>query len=205
MRSMRAVTAAAIALLAASAATAQCVGDTNGNGTVEVNEAVLVVNNLLNGCPGGALGCPYTFQDDVIGAPSVCAFKGTESGGTCRVDDLRSFLVSDGSTVVLILETDPPVGLAAEPLVGRRGAHEASLTGWYTDPITDFHPVSGTMTLAGDGRSMRIDPTTEPISIEGCGFGLYTPAYDGQVNRAAASAAAPMSKPLPNFIRVHPR
>jgi len=203
---MRAVATAAIALLAAGAAGAQCVGDANGNGTVEVNEAVLVVNNLLNGCPGGSMGCPYTFHDDVIGAPRLCAFNGTQSGAACRVDDLRSFLISDGSTVVLILDTDPLVGLAAEPLPGHRGAHEASLTGWYTDPVTDFHPISGTMTLAGDGRSMRIDPTMEPISIEGCGFGLYTPTYDGQVSRAAAtSAAAPMSEPLPNFSRVQSR
>ena len=214
---------AAVAVLLAGAAGAQCLGDADFNGLVGVNEAIIVVNNLLNGCPGGPDGCPYTFTDNIAASGTLCAFSGSVSGGTCHVDGLQSFLDGDGSVVVLVFKTDPIFGLIAQPLPGPRGAHEATLVGWSAGNFSDRQPLSGTMTLAIDGRSLSVNPATSPFTIEGCEFGLYTPAYDGLINRVGPSAAAAAAaedwsaaaaailrqmrptRPNLNFIRQHPR
>jgi hypothetical protein len=58
-------------------------------------------------------------------------------------------------------------------------ATTATLTDWATtQDFSDAQPLSGTLTLSGDGH-LLITPTEPPFSIESCNFDMYNGAFNG--------------------------
>ena len=98
----RAAVIAAV-LLGASNAGAQCLGDFNDNGTVEINELIVSVNNALNGCavsptptapPGGA--CPIDLSDDNTPEDTTTCFYIGRWNQSCGAADQEALWISDG-------------------------------------------------------------------------------------------------------------
>src|SRR5262245_47934323 len=107
---MKRATVVAAAVLFAHTASAQCVGDANSDGHVTVNEAVQVVNNLLNGCTAQPTACPINFGDNntMEGTPD-CFYTGRWNQ-SCGGADLQARWISDGDIVVVqFLGFDPPI------------------------------------------------------------------------------------------------
>ena len=160
---------------------AQCCGDCDRSGDVTIDELITAVNNALDGCttptrgpkptatprptatPTNGNQCGVAFTDNSAGS---CTFSGHFNQG-CG-NELTSTFASDGSTLVVTINTqlnDPPfVSFAAQVT----SATEASLTSWSTDNFqTTNHPTAGTVQLTDNGTSLVIFPNDPPFMILG--------------------------------------
>jgi hypothetical protein len=197
-------------------AAAQCCGDCGGDGAVTINDLITAVNNALNGC-GGATptapatatptptatqgrtstptkkptktptpvpSCPFTFSD---GGASLCRFRGPFNQG-CG-NELNSVFSSDGSTLVVTIDTmlDNPPTVAFSAVVD--SATSASLTAWSTDNFQSMHPTAGTIQLTGDGQQLVIFPNDPPFMILSCNFVQYIGAFVGTPGRLRSLSA----------------
>ena len=173
----------------AQVAGAQCVGDANGDGQVVVNEAVQVVNNLLNGCGGQQPACPIDFSDNNTqeGTPD-CFYMGRWNQ-TCGGADLQARWISDGDIVVVqFLGFDnPPLFYGA----GVTSPTSADLIGWFRTPdASDLTDSTGSMTLGESGRSLVIAPNAVPFQVETCDFVHYDGSLTEVVQPSALRAAS---------------
>jgi len=185
---MKRATVVAAAVLFAHTASAQCVGDANGDGQVTVNEAVQVVNNLLNGCTAQPTACPINFGDNntMEGTPD-CFYTGRWNQ-SCGGADLQARWISDGDIVVVqFLGFDPPIFYGA----GVTSPNAADLIGWFRmQDASDLTSSTGSLTLGTSGQSLEILPGMVPFQIEACDFIHYNGALSEVVNPAAAQRAA---------------
>jgi len=189
---MKRAAAVAASLFLAHAAGAQCVGDANGDGQVTVNEAVQVVNNLLNGCGGQQPTCPIDFSDNNTqeGTPD-CFYMGRWNE-TCGGADLQARWISDGDIVVVqFIGFDPPLFYGASVTNPTSG----SLIGWFrTQDASDLTDSAGSMTLGESGRSLVIGPNAVPFQLETCDFvhydGSLTEVVQPSALRASSGASA---------------
>ena len=185
---MKRATVVAAAVLFAHTAGAQCVGDANGDGQVTVNEAVQVVNNLLNGCTAQPTACPINFGDNntMEGTPD-CFYTGRWNQ-SCGGADLQARWISDGDIVVVqFLGFDPPIFYGA----GVTSPNAADLIGWFRmQDASDLTSSTGSLTLGTSGQSLEILPGMVPFQIEACDFVHYDGALSEVVNPAAAQRAA---------------
>ena len=125
---MKRATVVAAAVLFAHTASAQCVGDANGDGQVTVNEAVQVVNNLLNGCTAQPTACPINFGDNntMEGTPD-CFYTGrwnqscVHSIGRSRFDplDWAGFIEPGRNPVNRAAQGVPPVPIPVLSFAGQ--------------------------------------------------------------------------------------
>ena len=94
--------------------------------------------------------------------------------------------LTDGQNVVAAITSDPVAFFRGEVSSGTT----ATLTDWATQQdFSDAQPLSGSMTLTGDGR-LLIAPTDPPFSIELCNFDLYNGTFNG-VQIAGGGAGHP--------------
>ena len=99
---MKTAAAVMMSLVISSGAGAQCLGNFNDSGAVEINELIIAVNNSLSGCSGeptptpGGDTCPIDFSDDntANGTPD-CFYVGSWNQ-SCGDDDLEARWISDG-------------------------------------------------------------------------------------------------------------
>src|SRR5262245_43327931 len=96
----RAAVIAAV-LLGASNADAQCLGDFNNNGMVEINELIVSVNNSLNGCAGSPTPtpvgeCPIDLSDDNTQTGTTDCFYIGRWNQSCGDADQEARWISDG-------------------------------------------------------------------------------------------------------------
>jgi hypothetical protein len=185
---MKRAAAVAASVFLAQVAGAQCVGDANGDGQVLVNEAVIVVNNLLNGCGGQQTACPINFSDNntMEGTPD-CFYMGRWNQ-TCGGADLQARWISDGDIVVVqFIGFDPPLFYGA----GVTGPSSADLIGWFRkEDATDLTDSIGSMTLGESGRSLVIAPNDVPFQVETCDFVHYDGSLTEVVQPSALRAAS---------------
>jgi len=176
----------AAVLLMAQGAGAQCQGDFNDNGTVEVNEIIIAVNNLLEGCPM-VDGCPIDFSDDNTqpGTPD-CYYSGRWNPN-CGSDDLESLWRSDGEFVIVEF-----LGFPDNLFYGAEvtSATEADLIGWFTqEDASDLEPAPGSLVLGDSGQLLTLTPDVAPFQVDECDFARY-PATLVEVVTPTARAAA---------------
>ena len=185
---MKGAAVIAAVLLGATNVGAQCRGDFDNNGSVEINELVVSVNNALNNCagsptptapPGGQ--CPIDLSDDNTedGTPD-CYYAGRWNP-SCGDDKQEARWISDGIeddgepdiVVVELLGFDPNfLFLAAEVTSPTSG----ELFAWFTvlNPTADdLNDTSGTLTLNDSSSTLVIDPDQAPFRINGCAFARY--------------------------------
>jgi hypothetical protein len=183
----RAVVIAAV-LLSASSGGAQCLGDFDNDGSVEINELIVSVNNALTDCagsptptppPGGV--CPIDLSDDNSqeGTPD-CYYIGPWNP-SCGDDAQQARWISDGieddgefDIVVVDLIVDEPnfLFLAADVTSPTSG----QLFAWFTvlEPtVDDLNDTVGTLTLNDSGSRLVIDACEAPFRINECDFVRY--------------------------------
>ena len=179
---MRTIAAVAISLLVTSSAGAQCLGDFDLSGEVEVNELVIAVGNLLDGCadsPTPTMQCPINFSNDNTEEGTPDCFYIGRWNQSCGADDLEARWISDGIdddgeadlVVVELIGFEPGLFLAAEVT----SPTTADLFAWFTNPNPqpdDLMDTSGTVTLNAAGN-LVIDPTTSPFQIDMCDVVRY--------------------------------
>ena len=215
---MRGAAAIAAVLLIASSAGAQCLGDFDTDGTVEVNEIIVSVNNLLSDCNGTAPtptvppeGCPIDFADDhTVAETPECYYIGRWNQ-TCGDDALETRWLSDG----IEPEGDPDVEpdivvielLGFEPEFLFFGAEATSPTTadlftWFTTPEPepgDLNDTSGDVTLSDAGRTLVIAPDDVPFRIitdeTPCDFVRYQGAFTDLVVPTARRASMAQLSP----------
>jgi hypothetical protein len=197
---MRATAALVTFLSIAAQAGAQCLGDFNGNGSVEVNEVIVSVNNLLNGCTGGlptptvtptplAGSCPIDFSDDNTGAGTPDCYYTGRWNQTCGMADLETRWVSDGQFVVVELLGFPGDGLFYGASV--KSANSGDLIGWFTKlDASDLTSAPGALMLGDHGGSLDLAPNDVPFQIDNCDFAHYAGALTNVVQPGAAQRAA---------------
>jgi hypothetical protein len=179
--------AVVVSLCVASSAGAQCLGDFDDDGSVEINELITAVNNSLNGCsgvptptmpPGGA--CPINFGDDNTAAGTADCFYIGRWNQSCGADDLEAWWISDGIdddgevdlVIVELLDFTPGLFLAGEVT----SPTSADLFAWFTNPNPepgDLMDTSGNLTLNASGNVLVIDPDAPPFSIDQCQLVRY--------------------------------
>lgn len=183
---MRAVLVVLASLLVAAPAKAQCLGDFNSSGAVEINELVTAVNNALSGCGGDPTptpsgnACPYRFTDRRNGMGPFCAYLGpfnTECG-----IDLTCSWATNGDLLVALCNTQPFAAFGAMVT----GAGAAALTDFSLDSFQTSDPVGGTISVDSSGR-LAISPTFPPLTVGGCNFVAYLGEYTGTIGTGAAS------------------
>jgi len=193
---MQKAAAMAVLLFLAQPAGAQCLGDFNTNGSVEINEIIVSVNNLLNGCEGGGTPtptppdgeCPIDFSDDntSVGTPD-CYYTGRWNQ-SCGMDDLETRWVSDGEFVVVELIGFPGEGLFYGASV--KSPTSGDLIGWFTKlDASDLISAPGALTLGASGSSLVVAPTGVPFQIDSCDFARYEGALTDVVQPSAARPA----------------
>lgn len=201
------MTRAAVAafLLMASSASAQCLGDFDGDNMVEITELITSVNNALNNCQGPVgtptpIGeaCPIDFADDNIdvGSPEIDCFYVGRWNQSCGAADLEVRFISDlannaDEDDLVILDftqfTDPPLFYGARTT----SATTAELIGWFTTTdVSDLTEAPGTLSLNDSGRALLVVPDGVPFSIEACDFVRYQGALTEVVDPTAQRAAA---------------
>lgn len=201
---MKGAAVIAAVLLGACNAGAQCLGDFNDDGTVEINEVVVSVNNLLNNCaasptptapPGGQ--CPIDLSDDNSqpGTPDCYYIGGWNQ--RCGDDAQEARWISDGIeddgepdiVVVELLGFDPDfLFLAAEVTSPTSG----ELFAWFTvlEPtVDDLNETSGTLSLNDGGSTLVVDPDQAPFRINGCDFARYQGALTDVVTASSLRRA----------------
>lgn len=202
-----------LALLAvltfAMPAAAQCCGDCDGNGTVDITELVTAVLGSLGTC-GDRLQCPYTFADDTIHTPSLCLFTGRFNVSDCPGRQLDALFAGDGSVLVvgfmLAGGADLIVGFGADVT----GPLRAELADWSDDLFDTDHPARGAIMLSADHGTLTVAPTTAPFTIGGCAFERFVGQYGGEVGmEAKASRPSPAAVQrllaLYQYIALHQR
>ena len=201
----------------AGRAAAQCCGDCNGDGAVTINELITAVNNALDGCgaatptappavtptasatpgrtstptkkptttPTPVPRCPFTFSDH---GAALCGFLGPFNRG-CG-NDLNSVFSSDGTTLVVTIDTmlDNPPTVAFSATIS--DASNAQLSAWSSDNFQTMHPTAGTIQLTNDGQQLVIFPNDPPFMILGCNFVQYVGDFVSAAHRAAADSDA---------------
>jgi hypothetical protein len=194
---------AGVLLFVAQHASAQCLGDFNGDGSVTINELIIAVNNSLNGCQNGEPtqtptpmpgSCPIDFSDDNSqqGTPD-CFYEGPWNA-TCGKDNLQthwiSFLhnpadpTSVDIVVVELLGFTPSLFYGA----GTTSPTTAELIGWYQKPdASDLHTAPGSLTLGGSGTTLEIVPDAVPFQVDNCDF----VHYDGSLINVSQASAQP--------------
>ena len=138
---------------------------------MEVNELVIAVGNLLDGCadsPTPTMQCPINFSNDNTEEGTPDCFYIGRWNQSCGADDLEARWISDGIdddgeadlVVVELIGFDQGLFLAAEVT----SPTTADLFAWFTNPNPqpdDLMDTSGTVTLNAAGN-LVIDPTTSP-------------------------------------------
>jgi hypothetical protein len=201
--------ACALIVALAGAARAQCCGDCGGDGQVTINDLITAVNNALAGCPGGPTAtvtrtgtptrrptatrratatrtaadrCPFDFES---GGAGSCGYRGRFNQG-CG-NELASALLTNGSTVVVVIDTmlqnPPAIYFAAEVVDG----DSAELFAWSTDNFnTSVHPTAGAVEFIEDRSRLVIFPNDPPFMIQSCNFVRYEGVYLGNSGASAA-------------------
>ena len=131
--------------------------------------------------------CPFLFTDTTGGSSGVCLYVGSFSQ-ICGHNQLGASWLTDGQNVIAAITSDPVAFFRGEV----SSATTATLTDWATQQdFSDAQPLSGSMTLSGDGR-LLIAPTDPPFSIDGCNFDLYDGTFNGvQVSGGGAAVTSP--------------
>jgi hypothetical protein len=170
----------------AVSAAAQCCGDCNGDGQVVVSDLITAVNNALGGCsnrtptpkPDGTptSRCTDVLTDNLSNATSVCGFNGPFGNGCGGT--LVSAFTSNGTLMVVLLNTNPVVGFGATV----QSATTASLVAWSSDNFAHSTPVAGQIRLDNSGAELVIAPGASPFTVDGCSFTMYDGAYTGRVS-----------------------
>ena len=175
---------APLALFLAGPATAQCCGDCDGDGQVDISELIRAVNGALDPtCAPPADACPYTF--DTLSLTQRCAFAG-RFNATCG-PRTRAIVAVDGDTIAAVFNTTPAVGFVAT----RTSATTADLVSWSVEPFATDDPVSGTMELLDGRTALTIVPDAPPFAYGGCDFVHYRGEFEQTIPLAT----------LQNFIR----
>jgi hypothetical protein len=203
---MKRAAAIAAILLGASSAGAQCLGDFNNDGMVEINELVVSVNNALNSCagsptptvpPGGQ--CPIDLSDDNTQPGTQDCYYIGRWNQSCGAADQEARWISDGIeddgepdiVVVDLLGFDPNfLFLAAEVTSPTSG----ELFAWFTvlNPgVDDLHDTSGSLTLGDSGGTLVVEPDQAPFRINGCDFARYEGTLTDVVTPSSVRRAAP--------------
>ena len=104
----------------------------------------------------------------------VCLYLGGFSQ-ICPQSQLGASWITDGQNVIAAVTTDPAAFFQGSVT----SATTATLTQWATQSdFSDAQPLSGDMTLSGDGR-LLISPTEPPFSVDNCNFDMYSGAFNG--------------------------
>ena len=208
---IRAAIVSALLVLLAQHASAQCLGDFNGDGVVMINEIIIAVNNSLNGCQGVgptptptpmAGACPIDFSNDNSqdGTPD-CFYMGSWNM-TCGTNDLQtrwiSFLhdpsvpTSIDIVVVQLLGFTPPLYYGA----ATSSPNSAELIGWYRQPdASDLQTAPGSLTLGPSGATLELVPDAVPFQVDNCGFAHYDGALF-EVSQPNATPAAALRQQI---------
>ena len=193
-----------------------CPGDLNGDDLVTVDEIVKAVNAALGGCdvtqtptPTGtpiATGavtpsptatvdrCPYTFQDNTLSLGVSCGYTGPFSNNVTCSTDLSALLLGDGSLVAVSVGSDPIITFGAVASSGT----DATLIGYFVGTALTPQPLSGTMQLTDDGKTLVIAPATVPsfnIGGDGCTFDRYTGTFSGTFSDQAQATLRALALP----------
>lgn len=185
-------------LFAALPAGAQCFGDFDGDNRVAIEEVQVSIVNALNGCAEPPASCPLTFETDNTQNGAGCLYLGVWNS-ICPSPTLGTVFESNGTRLRVLLFR-PDFIIEADVV----SATEATITTWaptLTPGEADRLPLSGSITLGADGRSLVIAPDSMPFTVSGCPFALY----EGQLARvvepavsvARHSAWAKSFKPIP--------
>jgi hypothetical protein len=196
---MKRAIVAAVVLLVAHGARAQCKGDFNGDGMVSINELIIAVNNALNGCQGSAPtptptpltgSCPINFSDDNTGVGTPDCYYTGRWNQTCGAADLVARFISDGSVVVIDFQGfNPGLFLGASVT----SPTTADLIAWFTVPNptqSDLNNLAGSVTLNDGGNTLVAAPTTVPFKVDNCDFVLYQGALTQVVQSGAQTAVS---------------
>jgi hypothetical protein len=192
-----------------------CPGDLNGDHRVTVDEVVTAVSALLGGCdlvptvtptatptvgatptvsPSPA-SCPYTFRDDTLSLGISCGFSGPFSSNASCSTELSALVLSDGQLVAASVGSDPIItfgGVASS-------ATDAALLAYFIGTDLTPQPVSGTLRLTNDGRTLVITPAAVPtfnIGGPGCTFNRYTGTFTGTFRDPTQSARRRLGGPV---------
>lgn len=182
---MKTAAAVMMSLMISSGAGAQCLGDFNDSGAVEINELIIAVNNSLSGCSGeptptpGGETCPIDFSDDntANGTPD-CFYVGSWNQ-SCGDDNLEARWISDGIdndgqddlVVIELLGFEPDFLFLAADVTSPTSAQ---LFAWFTvlnPDADDLFDLSGTATLP-NAQAMTITSDGD-FSIDECDFVRY--------------------------------
>ena len=201
---IRAAIVSTLLVLLAHHASAQCLGDFNGDGVVMINEIIIAVNNSLNGCQGvgptptPVVGsCPIDFSDDnsQVGTPD-CFYIGPWNS-SCGANDLPADWVSvlrdptnPNSIDIVIVQISGFAPPLTDVFYGAAttSPNSAELIGWYQQPdASDLHTAPGSLTLGPSGTTLELVPDTVPFQIDGCDFAHY----DGSLAEVFQPSATP--------------
>ena len=197
-----------------------CPGDLNGDNMVTVDEVVKAVSAALGGCDpvptttptatptataaptaSPTLGtCPYTFQDDTLALGISCAYSGPFSNNTACSTDLSALVLSDGHLVVVSVGSDPIISFGGVV----SSTTDVTLLAYFVGTDLTPQPLSGTMQLVDDGRTLVIDPATVPafnIGGDGCTFDRYTGTFAGTVTGQAQTMLRRLGGRVGAFMR----
>lgn len=199
---MRILLGLLVLIAGAVPAAGQCCGDCGGDGQVTINDLVTAVNNALEGCTTGTPTqvptatrqptatrtptnrCPFTFNTR---GNALCFFRGRFNNG-CG-GELNSTFSSDGTNLIVTLET----GVATPPQVSFlariTGATTASLSAWSSDGFQTSRPTAGSVELGTDATRLVVFPNDPPFQILGCNFVRYNGSYTGRGRSAVATDA----------------
>jgi hypothetical protein len=201
---MKGAAVLAAVLLGASNVGAQCLGDFDNNGAVEISELIVSVNNALNNCGGSPTPtappgdqCPIDLSDDNTQSGTPDCYYAGGWNQSCGDDDQEARWISDGIeddgepdiVVVELLGFDPDfLFLAAEVT----SPTSAELFAWFTvlDPTADdLNDTSGVLTLNDSGSTLIVDPDQAPFRINSCDFARYEGALTDVVTPSTVRRA----------------
>jgi hypothetical protein len=138
-----------------------------------------------------ATRCPLRFDANTVGLPTTCLFVGRYNS-SCGQKAVAVF-AGDGRAMVLgvaLSQTSPVVYLPARALSGTHGI----IVRWRPDLHLDTADPEGSVSLEGDGQTLRVRMPAPAISIDGCAFSEFVGQFVDMVG------AAPEPRPLGSLV-----
>lgn len=163
----------AVLLLPSEISAQECRADLNGSGQTDITDIITAVNESLFGCgartpiPTPAATCPFDFEDDLTTSNLRCFYEGNFNFGCGQ--PLLATWISNGSLVVINIDTEPIVSIGAEVT----GPTSATVVAWSPDGFDTANDWNGSASFNRPGQLVVQVGSQGGFAIDGCAFSDY--------------------------------